>query len=585
MAFKVHIKNLGIDLPAFHDDCLLDVLHTGGLKIRSDCNKYGVCGQCVVRILEGKTDKPDSWEQSLLARKNLNATFRLSCRIKINSDIIVEVPPDSVVTVSEILTAELERNIMPAPAVQKKFFPPDELVPGSQPLQKQLQEYFGSNLSFLNEVMRKVPDSTNGITAVVRNNTVMALEKGDTASRLFGLAVDIGTTTIVLNLYNLKRGRLMETISAQNGQMRFGTDVVSRLTYAFQEKDGLERLHREIVITLNGLISAVCARAGIKGNDIYETVIAANTAMNHLFLKRPVDTLAGSPFTPHFREYPDVKAEETGLCINGRSPVVTVPNIESFVGGDITAGLIATDVLNREGTVLFIDLGTNGEIVLKKGKSLTVTSTAAGPAFEGANITHGMMAGSGAIASVQSLKPVQFETIDDEVPRGICGTGLIDLMALCLDTGIVDNQGNLQGSDCVNLGHGITLVTKDIRQMQMALAAVKSGIKLMLAEAHLRLEDLDTVMIAGAFGNFLHTEHAQRIGLLPPVQKDRIQFVGNAALAGAGHLLISTEQRKCVKAVLEASTHYHLAGNPDFQDCFIDALSFDPAYYLKDIPK
>lgn len=316
-------------------------------------------------------------------------------------------------------------------------------------------------------------------------------------------------------------------------------------------------------------------RNKVRASHVYEVVFAGNAPMNHILLGVPVNSLATAPFHSAFQALPEMPALRVGFRINSNGKVYAAPNIKSFVGGDISAGLLATDMAERKGNILFIDLGTNGEIVLKKEKRIVTTSTAAGPAFEGMNISSGMWAFPGAIYKAERKKRLILQTIGNKPPKGICGTGLIDLMTIFLEQGRITPKGVIEGKNkTIEITKNITLTQKDVREIQLAVAAIKSGTQLMLKMHKLDKDDLNEIFIAGAFGNYLNVQNAMTLGLMPPVDPEKIYFIGNSSLAGARALLLSEQTKKKTEALVRKIRYVSLATNPRFQDTFIAALDF-----------
>lgn len=323
------------------------------------------------------------------------------------------------------------------------------------------------------------------------------------------------------------------------------------------------------------MIIKILEKNGIPPDKVYEIIFAGNTAMNHLLLGVPVNTLAVSPFHAVYHTLPEIKAEDLGFRLNPNAKAYIVPNIKSFVGGDISAGLQAIDLASRAGNHLFIDLGTNGEIVLKTTKKFVATSTAAGPAFEGMNISSGMLALPGAIHKVEKKGRFVFHTIGSENPRGICGTGLIDLIALFLEEGKISSTGKIKdGTGKISVTGKISITQQDVREIQLAVAAVKTGIRMILEKYRIKKESLDSVFIAGAFGNYLNIKNAMRIGLLPQLDPKKIVFIGNSSLAGARVLLLSKQARAKTEALIRKIHYISLATDLRFQDIFVDSLNF-----------
>ena len=360
-----------------------------------------------------------------------------------------------------------------------------------------------------------------------------------------------------------------------NSQVKYGSDVVSRISFAFNNKENLKILQETVLKVLNDMINNLTAKCKINTEDIYEAVIAGNTGMNHFFLGIPVESLAVAPFNAVFNELPGLKTCDTGLQINQNGKVYIAPNIRSFVGGDICAGIIASDLINKKENLLFIDLGTNGEIVLKFNDKIIVTSTAAGPAFEGLSISSGMMAVPGAVYKAEYKDKLILHTINDKPAIGICGTGLIDLVSIFLKKGDITDTGQINNEQKkLKITDAIFIIQKDIREVQLAVGAIKAGVKTLLDKYNCPLEKLDKIMIAGAFGSHLNIENAIRIGLLPESPIEKISFLGNSSLAGAKALLISCLLREKISRILPEIEHCSLGMDPQFQEYFIDAMIF-----------
>jgi uncharacterized 2Fe-2S/4Fe-4S cluster protein (DUF4445 family) len=421
------------------------------------------------------------------------------------------------------------------------------------------------------------PGLERTVTAVLYNDRdILAVEAGDTAARAFGAAVDLGTTTVAVELVDLNDGRTVATTAGLNGQVRFGADVVSRITAAHLDPGHLLALRDEARRTINALLALAVGQAAIEPAEIYETVVAGNTAMSHLFLGLPVSTLAVAPFEALFSSLEPLAVAAGGLDMNPAGMVYLAPNIKSFVGGDISAGLTAVDFENGPDRALFLDLGTNGEIVLKNGPRLLTTSTAAGPAFEGMGLSCGMIAAPGAAYKAAPAGPgIELGVLGGGEAKGICGSGLIDILAVALGQGRIDSDGQILNADrSLFLSPALALTQKDVREIQLAAAAIRTGMRMLLAEAGFPASDLERIYVAGAFGSTLNIENAMRIGLLPTVSLEKIEFVGNASLAGGKILLLSGEERKRCEKLAGRIQHLSLAQGGEFQDIFIDSLAF-----------
>jgi uncharacterized 2Fe-2S/4Fe-4S cluster protein (DUF4445 family) len=421
-----------------------------------------------------------------------------------------------------------------------------------------------------------VKDGKNKVTTVLYDEKeILAVEPGDTSEQNFGLAVDLGTTTLVVELIDLNSGESIDTATENNSQMKYGMDIVSRISFAYRNTDNLQKLQSTIVKTLIRMKEILLERNQVLPDHVYEIVFAGNTAMNHMLLGIPVDSLAVSPFHAIFHRVPEFKAEEIGIRMNPNAKAYIVPNIKSFVGGDISAGLQATALAKRKGNQLFVDLGTNGEIVLKTEKRFVATSTAAGPAFEGMNIHSGMLALPGAIYKAEKKERFILHTIGKERPKGICGTGLIDLTALLLEGEKITSSGKIAGNkDKIGITEKIFLTQQDIREIQLAVAAVKTGIQMICEKHRIEIKELDRIFIAGAFGNYLNTQNAQRIGLLPNIDPEKIVYVGNSSLAGARAILLSKSARTGTESLINRVRYISLASDPRFQEYFVQSLHF-----------
>ena len=428
------------------------------------------------------------------------------------------------------------------------------------------------------------------------------LQQGS-ASMIFGLAVDIGTTTIVARLIYMAAGQCQATEAALNPQTRFGDDVISRIAYAETDKEFAE-LHETIIDCINDMIAKLCKQAAIEPNDIYEMCVVGNTTMNHIFLGLPISQLGQAPYKAHSLDAHDVSPEELGLNINPAGNIHTVENIAGFVGSDTTAVAHATEIESAEEMTLIVDIGTNGEIVLGTKDKLYAASCAAGPALEGARITCGSRACDGAIeAVVINEDDIDLDVIGNIPPCSICGSGLIDAVAVMLDLGIINGTGRFaepktlehklppaifarlikqDGGPAFILAQAadsnkqsVFLSQRDIRQMQLAKGAIRAGIKLLQQKINLEDSDVKRILLAGAFGNYIRRESALRIGLLPIVEVERIHFVGNAAAAGAQMVLLSRQCRDKTGELARKIEYVEIAHEPGFQDVYADSMLFN----------
>jgi uncharacterized 2Fe-2S/4Fe-4S cluster protein (DUF4445 family) len=582
MPVKVKIISHNKTATAKKGTLLADIISTAGIDLSLYCNRRGLCGKCFVEITKGDPPACDTQEKALIERKHLGKNFRLACRLRVTEDMEINIPAASILQQIPVLETGLRLDLGLNPSVKKYVLSlqkPDLQHPYSfLELFERSMRKKGLHISL--EVLKKLPKTldrgTAKITAVIyKDSEIIAVEKGDTTENNYGLAVDIGTSTLVVELVDLNTGKSIGTQTSNNSQMKFGSDIVSRISSAYMDPKNLGKLQEVIVGDLNRMTKQVLSKNKVKSNHVYEIALAGNAPMNHFLLGIPVNSLALAPFHSAFQTLPELSARRIGFRINSNGKAYIAPNIKSFVGGDISAGLLASDMPAMKGNILFIDLGTNGEIVLKKEKRIVTTSTAAGPAFEGMNISSGMLAFPGAIYKAERKKRLTLHTIGKKPAKGICGTGLIDLMAIFLDLGKISPKGVIQDKNkIIQITRNIFLTQKDVREIQLAVAAIKSGTQIMLEIHKLKKDDLDGIFIAGAFGNYLNTWNAMTLGLLPPVDPKKIFFIGNSSLAGARALLLSEQTKQKTEALVRKIQYVSLATNPKFQDTFIAALDF-----------
>ncbi len=508
---------------------LLEAAGQAGIILNTACGGRGTCKKCLVYL------EPDHRQV-------------LACQHRIQSDLKVSIPVESRYFEQQILEHGIEAKIEPSLTIYEE------------------------------------------------------LRKKTVAEKIFGLAVDIGTTTVVAKLINMADGKCLATESVLNPQTRYGDDVISRIAYA-QNAEILTQLHKAIIYCIYDLIAELCEKASIDMDDIYEICVVGNTTMNHIFLKFPITQLGQAPYKAHSLDAHDSPAEQLGIKINPRGNIHTVENIAGFVGSDTTAVALATGIDSADKVTLIVDIGTNGEIVLGTKDKLYAASCAAGPALEGARISYGSRAAVGAIeAVVVGQDDIDLDVIGNCPPRSICGSGLIDAVAVLLDLGIIDVTGrfNQPGtlrdmlppaiisriikhneqlsfilSGAANVSERIVVLTqKDIRQMQLAKAAIQAGIKILMRKLGIKDADIEQIFLAGAFGNYIRPKSALQIGLLPAGNTQRIHFIGNAAASGAQMLLLSRQSRDHACELARKIEYVEIAHEPDFQDIYADCMRF-----------
>jgi uncharacterized 2Fe-2S/4Fe-4S cluster protein (DUF4445 family) len=452
-------------------------------------------------------------------------------------------------------------------------------------------------------ILRALPDCLRAahwsVTAILRDGHWLTIQPGDTASMICGIAVDLGTTTVVGSLHNLSSGQELAKHGLTNEQVACGADVISRMTYLRLREDGLGILNEHAINTVNRLIDVLVKQADVSREKVYVISVAGNTTMQQMLLHVDPTPIGASPFIPAFRRPTVWSAHELGLRIHRDGCVCAAPVVAGYVGGDIIADILASAIYEAEDPALLVDLGTNAEIVLADRKRIMTCACAAGPAFEGGQIMWGTRAVRGAIESVwMDGEDLRLGVIGDVEPIGICGSGLVDALAALLDIGAVDRSGRLlppgeySGPEWVRqrliqkpegitfvLWHkgdrSIFLTDKDIREIQLAKAAVKAGIKILCHERNLSPMRITRVLIAGAFGSHLRPESALRIGLIPPLETDRVHFVGNAAWVGAKMLLLSAPVARRAWGIVDQTRYVELSGRPDFQSEFGLSMPFN----------
>jgi uncharacterized 2Fe-2S/4Fe-4S cluster protein (DUF4445 family) len=568
---------------AARGDLLSDVLRTAGIPMSLYCGGRGICGKCLVRIVRGGVSDPGERESAFLRVRKVRQGFRLACLTRVHGDLTITIPGSSLLGDVSVLDAGLDVQLHPDPAVRKLSF--DVRAPDlSDPVSavEAVERRIGKRLLCSPEAAARagavIGRDGGRITAtILDDDELLDVESGDASNRCFGAAVDIGTSTVVVELVDLVTGKRLGREAAVNAQAPYGADVVSRISYAGAADGNLERLADILRRQIDGMIAALAREHGVASDHIYEIVAAGNTAMSHIFLGVPATTLAAAPYHAAFAKAPAVRAGALGLSVHPRCRVHLAPNLKSFVGGDIAAGAAALDLADLHGNILFIDLGTNGEIVLKKGPRTTTTSTAAGPAFEGMSIDCGMLAVPGAVCAVRWSDGPVVRTIGGAPARGVCGTGLVDILAVGLRHGLVSADGRIRAaSRSLPVAEGISLTQRDVRNLQLAVAAVRTGVRLMLEDAGIAIADLDRVFVAGAFGASLNIRNAMCVGLLPSLAASKVVFVGNSSLAGARKLLLSRSERGKIETFARKVRHVSLASSPAFQKEFVKGLRLQP---------
>ena len=592
---------------------LLEASRKAGVYVNSICGGDGICGKCRLIVRKGEVrTKPTT----LLSREDIKKGYVLACQTELVADVEVEVPAESRVEGKILIDKDAQRfRALYAPLKKKIFFKYDPLVQKlylklSPPsLQDNISDHLRlyryirrhrdvpimqTGLKIIRALPRILREANWKVTATLgirgRTTEVIQVEEGDTTDRNFAIAVDIGTSTVVAHLVNLNTSETMDAEATYNSQMVYGEEVTRRIIYA--EHKGTDRLREVIVEDINNLISTLISRNNIRLYDIMAIICAGNTAMIHFLLGLDPFKLRKEPYIPVCTSPPPVRAAEVGVRINPRGLLYTLPSIASWVGADITAGILATGVYQMDKLCMLIDVGTNGEIVIGNKDWMVCCSASAGPAFEGSGVRDGMRAGEGAIERVEITEEgkIRYTTIGDTKPRGICGSGLIDIMAELFKAGFIDRSGRLQpgvngrvrnrGGELEFLlvpasqtdrGDDIVITQPDIENLLRAKAAIFAGVNILTGSLNIEFSDIDRIYLAGGFGNYLDKENAIVLGLIPDIEREKIQFVGNTSILGAKMALLSKDALDVTYQIAKKITYYDLITHPGYMDEFMSA--------------
>lgn len=588
---------------------LMDVFHHNNIYIEAPCGGKGICGKCKVRVLEGKVSDITVLESKYLSQKEKQDGYRLACMTKILGDVQVAIKGQ--LEGAQIVSTGLDYSVDISPGITKKYVQLDvPTVDDQRDDLKRLAQAIGIQNPYTHvSVLRKLPQvlrqSEFKVTAAYDGSRILDVEMGDNSRKAYGVAIDIGTTTVVCYLMDLTTGQQVDILSGLNAQRPYGGDVISRIQHAMEGSDGLNRLREAIVNQISDLINELARKNDISIDHIYNITIAGNTIMGHLLLGIDPKHIAAAPFTPGTTQAEVYDAHDLGLKLGTASRIFLLPHISGYVGADVVAGILASGMDKSKDLSLIIDIGTNGEIVLGNRDKIVCCSTAAGPAFEGANIRHGMGGVSGAINNIMlDNGDLKYTTIDNKPPLGICGSGIVDALAVLLDAGIVDETGRLLDRDEIQsdmgqkladrltemddlpafiiadskssgTGEPIVITQKDIREIQLAKAAIAAGIKVLINKMGKGIEEIANLYLAGGFGSYIDKRNACRIGLIPAELQHRIIAIGNSAGTGAMLSLLSLEQYKRTSIIKEMAEYVELSSTIEFQNEYVDSMYFD----------
>jgi uncharacterized 2Fe-2S/4Fe-4S cluster protein (DUF4445 family) len=602
---------------------LMKAAEQAGVYINTLCGGKGVCGRCRVQVTNGKI-RADKHSISLLSKEEILQGYVLACQAKVDSDLEILIPPESRLEEAQILLDHNPVDYSSPEKISLHRVPSDPMTlyePLTQKIYLELQApSLEDNVSDMDRIIRELRKKTQypgfeislrclqGLALKLRENQwkatvtlgrhnsirrILQIEAGNTSERNYGLAVDVGTTTVVAQFIHLKSGNVLGVAGSHNLQARFGEDVISRMVYACGREEGLHPLHQAVIKNINQLIKTLTEDKGIEPQDITSVVTAGNTTMSHLLLSLIPCSIRLDPYVPTVNVYPQVRASQIGIDVHPEAVVEVVPGIASYVGGDIVAGILACGIADRPETRVLIDVGTNGEIAVGNNEWIVCCSASAGPAFEGGGIKQGMRATRGAVEKVIIADgKVEYRTIGRGKPRGICGSGLIDCLYEFARNHIVDGDGKIHrsshdgrvvekdgvlhymlvpGSETES-GEDLLISQSDISHLIRSKGAVFAAIKSLMDYVGLGFEEIETFYVAGGFGSYLDIPKAVGIGLLPDIDPSRIQFIGNSSLMGARMCLLSSHAMERAAQIARNTTNIELSNYQPFMDEYVAAM-------------
>ena len=627
--FKIHFLPNDTFVDVNDGSTVLDAAHKANIYINSICGGDGICGKCKVILSSGTVNALPTKQ---LSNEEVEKDYTLACEASVTSDLQILVPQETRLEGKKILLDQNEQHSMTWKAIldQAKFKhdalvkkiclkmePPtmDDNVADYERLYQAIIMKQGIELNVMQtgyRILKKLPevlrqnDWTVTVTLGHRGKIleIIDVQPGDTSNLNYGVAIDVGTTTVVASLLEMETSKVVDSEAVYNTQMKFGEDYIQRIIYAIQN-DALDEMQRSIVTDINKLISTLVERNSIDLENITAIVCAGNTAMHHFLLGLDPERIRKEPYIPTANFIPPIRAIQLGIDINCRGLLYTLPSVAAYVGADITSGATAIRLDREEMPTLLIDIGTNGEVVLGNKEWMVCCSASAGPAFEGSGIKHGMRAAKGAIEIMHITKEfeVSYSAIANVPPRGICGSGLLDCIAEMLRSGIIDRSGNFQkgiktdklrqrddeyefvliNKEDTGIDSEIVITQADIANLIRSKGAIYAAVSLLIESMGLSIDDVHCVYLAGGFGNYLNVRNAITIGMLPDMPASRIKFVGNTSLTGAKMALLSKEAFETVQSIASQMTYFDLMGNQKYMEEFMSA-NFLPHTNLDTFP-
>jgi uncharacterized 2Fe-2S/4Fe-4S cluster protein (DUF4445 family) len=610
-SYTIDLEPIGRRTVSTSEDSILDAAQRVGVEIVAVCGGIGSCGKCRIRLINGELSPPTAAEQRVLSDSELSAGLRLACQAYPLSHVKVDIPPESLSTPQRLQIEGREAEIDPDPVIESvsvTLSPPNihDLRSDTVRLTDALAELDMSRPFYsqpvLRELSHRLREQNWNIKIAIRDQLPLNNTPKQTARRevvgvlkpeqsMVGLAVDIGTTKIAAYLVELESGKTLTKTGMMNPQIAYGEDVVSRIAYCNENPGGRQILQRRLIEELNVLIDTLCQQTHITRDQIVDAVVVGNTAIHHLFSGLPVEQLGASPYIAAVSEPLDICAAHLGLELSAGAKVYLPPNIAGYVGADHVSMLLATETWLAEKPTVALDIGTNTEISLAMNGQVLSCSCASGPAFEGAHIHAGMRAAPGAVEYVQIVGDhVRIQTIEGKPAIGICGSGILDAVSELYNANIIGRTGRMstnhpniipyEGKQAFCLvpdvetgnGHDLLVTRDDVNEIQLAKGAIRAGVDVLLHEGGLTYHDIDTFVVAGAFGTYLDLRSAITLGMFPPLPLNRFQQVGNAAGTGARQMLISAAHRRMAELIIERTRYIELTAHPSFTDIYMEAM-------------
>ncbi|PAB60477.1 ASKHA domain-containing protein [Anaeromicrobium sediminis] len=588
ISIKIVTDNRILSLDHDPKDSLLDTLVKNKVYVTSPCAGNGTCGKCRVRVVKGHVHYKDS-NNRFFSEDEIKKGFRLACESYTCEPITIEIPKDKDNTYSIESGYENNRGVINPLLKKHKVSLEDEILKKSISITKSINDLMKKDFSYSYEALKKLSRYLDvglhkkDIYMVERDNLICNIFTRN--CKLYGVAIDIGTTTIAMVLIDLESSEIIDKYAILNPQKKYGHDVISRINYASKSTENLDEISSLIRDEIFKSILHLAKKNHILFDDIHQVYISANTTMIQLLLGLHSHSLAVAPFTMITDSPIEYSFSEVFNYTKGHCKVTLTPSISAYVGGDITSGIISTNIHKDENISLLIDIGTNGEMVLGNRDKIFCVATAAGPAFEGATIKYGIGSIEGAISHVTIKdREVTYETIGDKSPVGICGSGIIDITAELIKNNIIKKSGryNKEYTDtdgnfpiaCLDTGEKIVFTQKDIREIQLAKSAIRSGIEILIREYGCYYNEIKNVYMAGGFGNKISIKSAAQIGLIPDELKEKVVFIGNTSLSGSIDMILDKSSQEDLRYIIDTTKYVELSTDRQFQSLFVDYMAF-----------